>query len=281
MKILITGAEGMLGRTLMRRLSAHACQGTDLGDCDITRAADVDALVSASEADVVIHAAAMTAVDDCETQEELAFAVNATGSANVAEACERHGARLIGISTDYVFSGDLDRPYHEADETGPRTVYGQSKLAGERLIQSRCSNSLIVRVAWLYGPGGPSFVHTMLRLGGLEGDPLKVVDDQIGAPTSTDAVAGGIANVLSAPMTGVMHLTCEGETSWFGLTQEIFRLAGLSRPVEPCTTDQFPRPAPRPANSRLDNRVLAEHGLPAMPEWRQALAAFCQENPNG
>ncbi len=281
MKILITGAEGMLGRTLIRRLSDHTCQGTDLGDCDITRADDVDALVGAAQPDVVIHAAAMTAVDDCQTQTELAFAVNATGSGNVAAACERHGARLIGISTDYVFSGDLDRPYHEADETGPQTVYGRSKLEGERLIQGRCSNSLIVRVAWLYGPGGPSFVHTMLRLGGQEGDPLNVVDDQIGNPTSTDAVAGGMAHVLSSEITGVMHLTCEGETSWHGLTQEIFRLAGLSRSFQPCTTDQFPRPAPRPANSRLDNRVLAEHSLPPMPDWRQALAAFLQENPHG
>ena len=281
MKILITGAKGMLGRTLMRRLGEHTCQGTDLDDCDITRAAAVDALIGAGKPDVVIHAAAMTAVDDCQEQEDLAYAVNAVGSANVAAACHRHGARLIAISTDYVFSGELDRPYHEFDCPDPKTAYGRSKRAGEQNVQIHCPNSLILRIAWLYGPGGPSFLHTMLRLGSQDGDALKVVADQIGTPTSTDAVAEGITKLLPLPIVGIMHLTCEGETSWYGFAQRIFQLAGLTREVTPCTTAQYPRPAPRPANSRLDNSLLRRHGLPPMPDWQDALEAFLREHPNG
>ncbi|HDZ20109.1 hypothetical protein LCGC14_0016630 [marine sediment metagenome] len=280
MKLLITGAKGMLGRTLMRRLGEHDCCGTDLDDCDITRADQVDAAVASWEPDVVIHCAAMTAVDDCEMQSDLAFAVNETGSANVAAACGRHGARLIAISTDYVFAGDLDRPYLESDPTGPRTVYGASKLAGEEAIRAGCADHLICRVAWLYGPGGPSFLHTMLKLGASASE-LKIVDDQIGNPTSTDAVAGHVQLLLRAPVTGVAHLTCEGEATWYAFAQEIFRLADMPVPLTPCTTAEFPRPAPRPANSRLDNAALRRHDLPAMPDWRAALADFMRENPHG
>ena len=281
MRILVTGADGMLGRTLMRRLSDHECRGTDIGDCDLTQGGDVEAMIGDFRPDAVIHCAAMTAVDDCETKQELAFAVNVKGSGNVAVACGRHGARLIAISTDYVFAGDLDRPYHEDDPTGPRTVYGQTKLAGERLIAVHCPNHVIARVAWLYGAGGPSFLHTMLRLGNQAGDALKVVDDQIGNPTSTDAVAGGIERLLSAQIAGVVHLTCEGEATWFEFTKEIFRQAGLTREIVPCTTDEYPRPAPRPANSRLENRALRLHGLPDLPSWQAALATFLEEHPDG
>ena len=281
MKILVTGAEGMLGRTLMRRLNGHDCRGTDIGDCDLTKGSDVEALIGEVKPDVVIHGAAMTAVDDCETQQDLAFAVNVRGSGNVAVACHRHGARLIAISTDYVFDGDLDRPYREDDPTGPRTVYGQTKLAGEELIRTHCPNHVIARVAWLYGAGGPSFLHTMLRLGSQDGDPLKVVDDQIGNPTSTDAVADGIERLLSAQIAGVVHMTCEGEATWCTFTKEIFRQTGLTREVVPCTTDEYPRPAPRPANSRLENRSLRLHGLPEMPSWQAALEAFLREHPDG
>jgi dTDP-4-dehydrorhamnose reductase len=280
-KILITGAEGMLGRTLMRRLSDHDCRGTDIADCDLTQGGEVEALIDEAKPDVVIHCAAMTAVDDCETKQELAFAVNVKATGHLAVACHRHGARLVAISTDYVFDGDQERPYHEGDPTGPRTVYGQTKLAGEELIRAHCPNHVIARIAWLYGAGGPSFLHTMLRLGSQEGDPLKVVDDQIGNPTSTDAVAGGIERLLSAQIAGVVHLTCEGEATWFEFTREIFRLAGLTRGLVPCTTDEYPRPAPRPANSRLENRSLQLHGLPSMPTWQAALETFLREHPDG
>lgn len=281
MKILVTGANGMLGRTLLRRLREHQVTGTDRDTVDLIDSRAVETLFASLKPQVVIHGAAMTAVDACETAQDAAFAANGLASANVAAACARHGARLIAISTDYVFAGDLDRPYHEWDVTAPRTVYGQSKLAGEQAIAKHCPDHTIVRIAWLYGAGGPSFVHTMLKLGAQTGDPLKVVDDQLGNPTSTEAVAGLLLRLLDHPIPGIVHGTCEGETSWHGFTQAIFAARRLTRRVVPCTTAEFPRPAPRPANSRLDKRVLRLAGLPAMPDWRDDLAAFFQEFPDG
>ena len=164
--------------------------------------------------------------------------------------------------------------YAETDFPRPQTVYGKSKLAGERSALDILPEATILRIAWLYGAGGPSFVHTMAKLGAQDGAPLKVVDDQRGNPTSTDAVAGAIAFLLDHPeITGVVHGTCEGVCTWYDLTVELFRLLGLKRPVTPCTTAEFPRPAPRPANSALAKTVLAAHGY-AMPRWQDALAAF-------
>ena len=164
MRILITGANGMLGRTLQRKLSGHALIPADLPDGDITDEAKFDALVTRERPDAVIHCAAMTAVDDCESKRDQAFKINALGSANVAATCNRHGVRLIAISTDYVFDGTSQRPCTEFDRvTGGATVYGQSKFAGEEMIRRHCPNHVICRISWLYGPGGPSFVHTMPR----------------------------------------------------------------------------------------------------------------------
>ncbi len=279
--LLITGAAGMLGRTLLRRFAALGAEGTDRRALDLVDAAAVDAAIAARRPRTVINCAAMTAVDRCESERDAAFAANATATANLARACRRQGARLIHISTDYVFAGDLDRPYHEADAPAPRTVYGQSKLAGEQAVRELCPGHLIARVAWLYGPGGPSFIHTMLKLGSQAGPELTVVDDQIGNPTSTDAVAAALAALIDSPITGVAHLTCAGETSWYGLSHEIFALRGLRRGVRPCTTAQFPRPAPRPANSRLEGRVLRQHGLPPLPDWRETLRRFFEDFPDG
>jgi dTDP-4-dehydrorhamnose reductase len=270
----------MLGRTLQRRFGGEIT-AVDVQECDITDAAAVEALVAAVRPRAVIHAAAMTAVDACENQAELAFRVNAQGTAAVAAACRRHGARLIAISTDYVFAGDLDRPYRETDPPGPRTVYGASKLAGEEAVRRLCPDHLIARTAWLYGPGGPSFVHAMSRLGAQAGPPLPVVDDQLGNPTSTDALAGHLRLLVDHPLTGTAHLSCEGEATWFRFAQAVFAARGFTRALTPCTTAQFPRPAPRPANSRLDKAVLREHDLPPMPRWEEALAAFVQEHPDG
>lgn len=281
MKLLITGARGMLGRTLERRLADHELVLTDLPEVDLTNASAVDALVRAVRPQVVIHGAAMTAVDACETKQDVAFAANAVGSANVAIAAHRVGARVIAISTDYVFSGDADRPYHEWDAPSPTTVYGQSKLAGELAIQRHCPDHTIVRIAWLYGAGGPSFVHTMLKLGAQTGPNLKVVDDQIGNPTSTDAVADLIITLLDRPLPGVVHGTCEGEATWCDFTRAIFARTGLTRGVDPCATSEYPRPAPRPANSRLEKRALRLAGLPSMPHWEATLDRFLAAHPAG
>jgi len=281
MRVLVTGAKGMLGRTVTARLTGHECVGVDLDDFNIADAAAADRAIGQFRPNAIIHCAAMTAVDACESQVDEAFTANAIGSANVAVAAHRYSARLIAISTDYVFAGDLDRPYDEFDVTGPRTVYGQSKLAGENAVRTHCPDHLIARIAWLYGAGGPSFLHTMLKLGAQNDEPLKVVDDQIGNPTSTNAVADRLAMLLDYPLAGTVHLTCEGQASWYEFTREIFLLAGLTRDVQPCGSDQYPRPAPRPANSRLEKRVLRLHGLPAMPQWRDALTSFLKDHPHG
>jgi dTDP-4-dehydrorhamnose reductase len=281
MKVLITGANGMLGRTLMRRISGHELIGVDLDRCDLRSASDASDLLRAEKPEAVIHTAAFTDVDACESRADEAWSVNAYAAGNVAIAAHRAGARLIAISTDYVFSGDLDRPYHEWDTPQPRTVYGQSKWAGERMVRRHCPDHLIVRTAWLYGPGGPSFVHTMCKLGGDRGPALKVVNDQVGTPTSTLALSDHLQRLLETPIAGTMHLTCEGQATWYDLAGEVFAAKGLSRPIEPCTSEQFARPAPRPADSRLDNLALRMHDLPAMDDWKSVLHNFFHEYPDG
>ncbi len=282
MKIMITGARGMLGRTLTRRLTEHQLLGVDISDFDITDPAATRQAVSQFEPEAIIHCAAMTAVDDCQTSQDAAWKVNVNGTANIAEACAAVGARLIAISTDYVFSGESDAPYCEHDTTGPQTVYGMTKMLGEMAVAKYCENSIIVRIAWLYGPGGPSFVHTMLRLAAEGVDPLRVVDDQVGNPTSTEAVADHIKLLLDHPeITGPVHLTCEGHATWCQFAAEILRLSGSDCVPVPCSTDEFPRPAARPANSQLDNLILTKHNIPPRPHWRQALEEFFRENPDG
>ena len=277
MRIVVTGGKGMLGRTLQRALSDHEIVVADLPEWDIT---DGDAFMEktlAADPDVVIHCAAMTKVDDCETNRDLAFKLNEEGSRNVALAAKAAGARLIAISTDYVFSGDPPREpwaWGETDIPRPQTVYGASKFAGEQMVQMILPEAAIVRIAWLYGAGGPSFVHTMAKLGAQGGAPLKVVNDQRGNPTSTDVVADVIRFLISRPdVSGIVHGTCEGSCTWYELTVELFRLLGCSREVVPCTTEEFPRPAPRPRNSALRKSVLNLLGY-RTPDWRSALADF-------
>ena len=277
MKILITGGKGMLGRTLVGELGADFdVVPTDLPEADITDENAIDKVIAQHKPDAVIHCAAMTAVDRCETERELAFRLNAYGTANVAASCNRHGVRLIAISTDYVFDGSSERPYDEFDRpTGGNTVYGQSKFAGEELIRVHCPNHVICRISWLYGAGGPSFVHAMMNLADGTRPELKVVADQRGNPTSALAVARALRNILGRPnLCGTFHLTCEGEASWAEFAEEIFRIAGRSQKVAPCTTEEFPRPAPRPKNSRLDKMALRLAGLPPMPHWKDALKEF-------
>lgn len=277
MKVLLTGGKGMLGRTLVRELGGEfEVVPTDLPEADITDEDAIDAVVANHAPDVVIHCAAMTAVDACETERDKAFLLNARGTANVASACARHGIRLVAISTDYVFDGDEDRPYNEFDRpTGGRTVYGQSKFAGEEAVRTLCQNHVICRISWLYGSGGPSFVHAMMKLADGTRPVLKVVADQHGNPTSATAVARALRGILKRTnLCGTFHLTCEGEATWADFAEEIFRLGDRVQRIEPCTTDEFPRPAPRPKNSRLEKMALRLVGLPPMPDWRTALAEF-------
>lgn len=279
-KVLVTGAKGMLGRTLLRELEgAFEVFPTDLPEADITDENSIDSAIAQCRPDAVVHCAAMTAVDRCETERDLAFKINALGTANVASACDRRGARLIAISTDYVFDGKSNRPYNEFDiPSGGATVYGQSKYAGERAVEALCPDHAICRISWLYGKGGPSFVHAMMKLADGADPILKVVGDQHGNPTSAAAVAKEIKALLERPkLRGVFHMTCEGEASWAEFAEEIFRMAGRDRLVAYCTTEEYPRPAPRPKNSRLDKMAIRLAGLPRMPHWKDALAAFMNE----
>ena len=279
MKVLLTGGKGMLGRTITAELTDFEIIPTDLPDGDITDARGFDELLKTHRPDAVIHCAAMTAVDRCESETELAFKLNAFGTANVAAACHRNNIRLIAISTDYVFNGTLNRPYNEFDKPdGGNTVYGKSKFAGEEAIRCHCPDYVICRISWLYGAGGPSFVHTMLKLADGSRPELKVVSDQIGNPTSTLAVARQLRNILNRrELVGTFHLTCEGEASWADFAEEIFKLQNVAQKVTPCRTDEFPRPAPRPANSRLEKLMLKIAGLPPMPHWKEALAEFLKQ----
>lgn len=282
MKILITGGYGMLGRTLRRRLAeqGHEIAVADLPEWDVTDTDSFSAKLVALHPDVVIHCAAMTKVDDCETNRELAFKLNEEGSRNVALACKMCGARLFAVSTDYVFSGEPPKEpwaWSETDIPRPQTVYGASKFAGEQMVQMILPEAVILRIAWLYGAGGPSFIHTMAKLGAQEGAPLKVVNDQRGNPTSCDTVADAIAFLLTKPyVSGIVHATCEDQCTWYDLAVELFRLLGLKREVVPCTTAEFPRPAPRPKNSALKKSVLNLLGY-RTPNWRDALARFARE----
>lgn len=277
MKVMLTGGRGMLGRTLCTELKGFEVLPTDLPEGDITSPEKFDALLSALKPDAVIHCAAMTAVDRCETEQETAFRLNAFGTGNVAAACHRHGVRLIAVSTDYVFDGGADHPYSEFDRAdGGHTVYGQSKFAGEQLVRSLCPDHVIARLSWLYGAGGPSFVHTMVRLGNDPAKPeLKVVNDQHGNPTSTAAAARKLREILLRPqLAGTFHLTCEGEATWYEFAKEIFGFLGIRKQIIPCTTEEYPVPAKRPANSRLDKMMLRLSGMTPMPDWKAALHEF-------
>ncbi|MDO5531359.1 dTDP-4-dehydrorhamnose reductase [Sutterella sp.] len=286
-RVLITGASGLLGRALvagLRRSGGFEVIPADHRRCDVRDAAGVERLVADAVPDVLVHCAAMTAVDRCETERELAFSVNAAGTENVARACAAHGVRLVFLSTDYVFDGALGRPYTEDDPaTGGATVYGQSKFAGERAVRACCPDHVIIRTAWLYGPGGPDFVHTVRRLALAGAGPLAIVNDQRGCPTGTAELCRAIAAVLRRPeIRGTLHVAGEGGTTWFEFAREIIDRLGIEREVLPITTAELGRPAPRPADSRLDCGRLGRLGLPPMLRRQDALEAFLREEwPRG
>jgi dTDP-4-dehydrorhamnose reductase len=272
---LVTGAGGMLGQDMVNRLERDGETALALTrrDLDITDQAAVTATVMGSRPDFVVNCAAWTAVDEAEAHEDRAFGVNGRGARLVAAACAASGARLIHVSTDYVFAGDARRPYGEHDRCRPRTAYGRTKLAGERAVAELLPGSgYIVRAAWLYGAHGRNFVRTMMRLE-RDGGVVDVVDDQRGQPTWAMDVAGQvIALARSGAPAGVYHATSAGETTWFGFAREIFRLLGADPArVRPVTSGAYPRPAPRPAYSVLGHGAWASAGLTPIPGWRLRL----------
>ena len=269
---LVTGAGGMLGTDLYAALLASGAEASPRtrADLDVT---DPDACLAAVAGhDVVVNCAAWTKVDDAEDHEPAAFAVNAVGAANLARACAAYGARLVQVSTDYVFDGRDSGPYAEDAPVAPRSAYGRTKAAGEWAVRALCPRTYVVRTAWLYGEHGPNFVSTMARLA-RERDQVSVVDDQRGQPTWTVDVCAAVLRLVEADAAyGVYHATSTGQTTWFGFTREIFAGLGLDPGrVLPTTSAQFVRPAPRPANSVLGHDAWAGAGLPALPDWSASL----------
>jgi dTDP-4-dehydrorhamnose reductase len=278
--LLITGAGGQLGSDLLEAAAAAGIPATGHASAalDITDRAAVERAVSnvvhGADRPVVINAAAYTAVDAAETDAERAFAVNESGARNLAEAAVEHGARMIHVSTDYVFPGDAQHPYQVDDPTGPKNVYGASKLAGEQAVLTAHPAAHVVRTAWVYGAAsGGNFVKTMSRLESTN-PSIAVVDDQWGSPTwSADLAAGLIALAGADVPGGVLHATGGGQTSWFGFARAIFEELGADpERVRPISTDAFPRPAPRPAYSVLSADAWVAAGLPSLRHWRDALA---------
>jgi dTDP-4-dehydrorhamnose reductase len=281
---LVTGAAGQLGHDLTALLTARGAELTALTrtDLDISNGPAVAAAVAAARPDIVVNCAAWTAVDAAETNEEQALAINGEGAGHVAAACAAAGATLVHVSTDYVFDGHAAVPYPEDAVTEPRSAYGRTKLAGERQVREAMpDNAYIVRTAWLYGAHGKNFVHTMLRLA-RNGTSPGVVDDQRGQPTWTHDVATQIhALVSTGAPAGVYHATSSGETTWFGLADEIFRLYRESLAEDqdsertvaprPISTAEYPLPAPRPAYSVLAHDAWHKAGINPIGDWREAL----------
>ena len=275
--LLITGVHGQLGRALEKqaRQRGLTVAGHDVDTLDIRDPDAVAKLVGALEPTTLINCAAFTAVDACETDEAAATAINGSAVGHLAAACNAAGARLVHLSTDYVFSGDGDRPYTESDPVAPASAYGRSKLEGERLART-ADRHLIVRTAWLYGRGGANFVEAIRRqiYGGASS--LRVVADQVGSPTFCDDLAEALLELVDADAGGVVHAANSGSTSWHGFAVEIVRRLGAEVAVHAVTTADYPRPAKRPAYSVLDtSRLAAVIGHP-LPPWQDALARYLE-----
>ena len=277
-RLLITGAAGQLGQALVLAAGRQGWEAaaTDAHNLDITDPEAVWGELTRRRPEVVINAAAATGVDNLESDPDGALRVNALGPRNLAVACRRLGVKLVHLSTDYVFDGTKAGPYVEWDKTEPLSVYGRSKLLGEEWVRQQCPDHFIVRTAWLYGLPGPNFVTAILARGrslGPEGE-LKVVSDQRGTPTSAMALAPQLLALAGTEAFGTYHATCQGETTWYGFARLILETAGITVRVTPCTTAEYPRPAPRPANSVLENRLLRVAGLDLMPAWQAAFRQF-------
>jgi dTDP-4-dehydrorhamnose reductase len=284
--LLVTGRGGQLAQSLCEVAAQRGLEVVALGrpDLDLTDAASIAAAIERAAPSIVVNAAAYTAVDKAESEPELAHAVNARGAGHMAEACERRGIPLIHISTDYVFDGEKSHPYTEDDAPNPASAYGRSKLDGERRVAAGCSRHIILRTAWVHSPFGHNFVKTMLRLAASRPE-VAVVDDQAGSPTYAphlaDAIVSIAAHVLDGSQKGghpwgIYHAAGQGEATWCAFAREIFRcsaaLGGPTANVRPITTAEYPTPARRPRNSRLDSGKLIRTFGVQLADWRKGTA---------
>ena len=269
MRVLVCGADGMLGQRVVEeaRRRDHEVRGTDLPELDLTDADATQRFVADVAPDVVVNCAAFTDVDRAEAEEDLALRINRDTAASAAAAAPY----LVHVSTDYVFAGDASEPYTESSQPAPRTAYGRTKLAGEEAVRAGGEQHAIVRTAWLYGAAGKNFVDTILGLASTR-EELKVVDDQVGSPTWTGHLAPALLDIAEQRGAGVFHATGAGRCSWFDLAEAAVRATGTDCTVVPCTTAEFPRPAPRPAFSVLQS----ERGI-VLPPWEEGLDGHLRE----
>ena len=278
MRILVTGVGGQLGYDVCRVLAARGIghRGVDLADFDITDARATGAYIANDHPDAVIHCSAWTAVDRAEDELEKVRAVNTEGPRNIAAACREIGAKMVYISTDYVFPGTGERFYEPEDPTGPLGAYGQTKLGGELAVRELLDRYFIVRISWVFGKNGNNFVKTMLRLAETK-EEVSVVCDQIGSPTYTADLAPLLCDMVMTDKYGIYHATNEGVCSWAEFAREIFRLAGKKVKVNAIPTSQYPTRAARPLNSRMSKAKLEEMGFARLPDWHDALGRYLKE----
>jgi len=275
MRVTIFGATGLLGKALVREWKQDEVIGLGSRDADIRDPQQTSAAVARTRPEWIVLAAAYTNVDGCERNRELAFAVNCAGAANVARAAKTHNARLLFLSTDYVFDGRSKTPYETDHPRAPRSVYGQSKAEAEIQISQILPACCIVRTAWLFGTGGKCFPDTILELAASRAE-IEVVDDQRGSPTHAPDLARAIIQLCHRNASGIAHATNRGECTWFEFAQAIVSRAGLGTKVKPTTSEKFVRPAERPKYSVLSPRSLEKYGI-AMPAWQDALQNYLDE----
>lgn len=278
MKILVTGVKGQLGYDVCKELERRGIEhlGVDREDFDLTDPKATHDYVVNYHPDAVIHCSAWTAVDQAEDQAEAVRAVNAGGPRSIAQACKEIGAKMLYISTDYVFPGDGEKFYEVDDPTGPLGMYGITKLEGEQAVQELLDNYFIVRISWVFGVNGNNFIRTMLRLAETRKE-LNVVCDQIGSPTYTADLAPLLCDMIVTDRYGVYHATNEGVCSWAQFAQEIFRVAGKDVVVHPIPTSEYPTRAVRPLNSRMSKDKLDQMGFSRLPSWQDALQRYWKE----
>jgi dTDP-4-dehydrorhamnose reductase len=275
MKVLVTGINGQLGHDVMNELKkrGHEAVGTGSAEMDITDAAAVRSVLNREKPDAVIHCAAYTAVDKAEDNEELCRMVNAEGTKNIAEECRRLGAKMLYLSTEYVFSGDGTRPWEPEDKAQPLNIYGQTKYEGEIAVAECLENYFIVRISWAFGINGSNFIKTMLRLG-KENGAVSVVDDQIGSPTYTYDLSVLLVDMIESDKYGIYHASNEGTCSWYEFAVEIFKQAHCSVAVTPVDSSAFQTKAKRPKNSRMSKEKLTANGFSLLPSWQDALHRY-------
>jgi len=278
MKILVTGITGQLGYDVVKELNKRhvECIGVGRKEFDITDANATRAFIVNYHPDVVIHCSAYTAVDKAEDEDALCHAVNVNGTENIAKACKEIDAKMVYISTDYVFPGTGDKFYEVDDATGPTNVYGKTKLLGEKAVQDTLKKYFIVRISWVFGKNGKNFIKTMLRLG-REKQELTVVADQIGSPTYTADLAPFLCDLVETDKYGIYHATNEGICSWAEFAVEIMAQAGLHCVIKPIPSSAYPTKATRPLNSRMSKDKLVQNGFHKLPVWQDALNRYLKE----